>query len=240
MAMIIVVISALSQTIHVDAAGESTVPTDQIAKDHTVSAGKDGQLRFHVLEIAPGKGEICLVCDHPIDEDQTCVLIQFRGRTVTVNKVNLEAWRADPNRYFNKLPSRASGALFDEGAVMPDQMGGTPSWVFLIVGLYILAGLMMGGACSYVAVSRGHPPMPWFLLGLFINGIAMVMLLSKGQGHAAAPAGVPSGFKKVPATHTPTPCPGCGATNHPAATSCSGCGAGLNPAFTSEAANSKG
>lgn len=214
---------------------KDVIKTEDIAKDQTVKGGKDGNLRFHVLEVTPGKGEICLVCDHPIGGEETCVLIQFRGRKMTVNKVNMALWRADPNRYFQKLSTRASGALFDESAVLPDQMGGTPDWAWLIFAVYILAGLMMGGACSYVAVTRGHPPMPWFMLGLFINGFAMLMLLSKGQGDAPAPAGMPGGFRKVPSTHTPVPCPKCGSTNHPSANHCSGCGAEMSPTFSSEA-----
>lgn len=209
-------------------------PSGSPVKDAVMKSTKDGGLSFRIIDVGPGKGQICIVCGDAIDKDQRCVVLQFRGRNVTVNEVLLEKWRADPDKYFRKLQTR--GALFDESSVMSDKVGGTPSWVWLLIGIYILAGLMMGGACSYIAVTRGHDPMPWFLKGMFLNGIAMVMLLSKGQGNVPAIAGMPGGLSKVPDTHTPLPCPKCGATNHPSADSCSGCGATMFPSMQSEVA----
>ncbi|MCZ6735652.1 MAG: hypothetical protein O7C65_07685, partial [Planctomycetota bacterium] len=136
---------------------------------------------------------------------------------------------ADPDRYFSQL--QVLGALFDERA--PAETPPHQFWLFL--GLYVLAGLVAGGACGYLAVCKGLPPVRWFFAGLLVNVAAIAALLCMHKSRAfAAPAGIPAGLCKVPTTYAPVYCPHCGAENHPATGACSDCGAAMQPSVTAE------
>lgn len=129
-------------------------------------------------------------------------------------------------------PGRPRTALFHANQksardLQPDRM----SWGWLAVGLYVLSGLFFGGLSGYRALSKGLAPMPHFLLGLFLNLLGYLFVLTRPPALASQ---VPPGLVKVPETHAPVPCGGCGHPNHPAAKQCAGCGIGLQPAVRSD------
>lgn len=175
-----------------------------------------------------GEGQVCLVCGEPVFGEEM-VEARYKGRTFYVAVPMFDWFVENPERYFGVLEAR--GALFDEGGV---GQGGV-SLVWLVVGVYIVLGLLAGGVCAYVAVSKGLPAWPWFFAGLVGNvvGVGVVLGVSRRPG-VGAPQGVPGGLRKVPTTRQPQPCAACGAMNHPAAGACAGCGAELQPVVEAE------
>ena len=186
------------------------------------------QAGWVVVRTQPGQGEQCLVCGLPI-LDANAVYVRYKGRLFPVTERLLDDFAADPDRYFSQL--QVLGALFDERA--PAETPPHQFWLFL--GLYVLAGLVAGGACGYLAVCKGLPPVRWFFGGLVVNVAAIAVLLCMHKSRDfAAPAGIPAGLCKVPTTYAPVYCPHCGAENHPATGACSGCGAAMQPSVTAE------
>jgi hypothetical protein len=131
-----------------------------------------------------------------------------------------------PARYAAKVMPRA--ALFQEQVEMP-----MPATLWLYLSLYLLAGLVVGGATAYAAVDRGRSGKAWFGLGLVLNLAALAALLALPRRSQAFAA---KGLAKVPTTHEPVPCPACGHLNHPASDRCLSCGAAHAPRAESEVA----
>jgi hypothetical protein len=185
---------------------------------------------WQVLDRRPGRGEACLVCGQRIFGEEV-VEIRYRGRTFHVAAPMVAEFEADPEAYFRRLQARA--ALFDESAVEARPVAS--GW--LIVGLYILIGLVAGALCAYLAVGKALSPLPWFFAGLAGNVVALLALLARPAGDASAlPAGVPPGLAKVATTREPVRCPVCGASNHPSAAACANCGSALVPTVQAETA----
>ncbi len=186
------------------------------------------EAQWVVVKTQPGRGEQCLVCGLPI-LDTNAVFVRYKGRLFAVTEKLMDDFAADPDLYFSQL--QVLGALFDERA--PGETALHQFWLFL--GLYVLAGLVAGGACGYLAVCKGLPPVRWFFAGLVVNVAALAALLCMHKSRDfAAPAGIPAGLCKVPTTYAPAYCPHCGAENHPACRACSGCGAAMQPSVTAE------
>lgn len=185
-------------------------------------------LHWDVLGERPGEGEVCIVCNQPVFHADV-VELRCSGRTFYVAADMLDQFEADPERYFSSLQARSG--LFDERAVGEGAGGVRGPW--LAVGVYVVAGLVFAALCGYLAIARGHAPLPWFFAGLVGNVAAFGVLLAtpRGSGDAAPP-----GLAKVALTRHPVTCSGCGASNHPAAGACSACGTKLQPAFTPETA----
>lgn len=182
-----------------------------------------------VVEERPAAGEQCLVCRKPIFHGDI-VEVRYKGRRFHVAESMLDELEADPDRYFASL--QAHSALFDESAI--EHPSASPGW--LVFGFYVLAGLIAGAVCAYLALCWGLPPVRWFLAGLLGNVVAVGILLMPGRARGAATSDVPGGLAKIPATAAPSACPACGESNHPSATACSACGAALDPATEGEAA----
>ena len=196
-----------------------------------IGQGQDREAKAPVeLDRRPGEGEQCIVCGLAI-EGLEIVEVRYKGRTFYVASKMLSDFEADPDLHFQKLQARS--ALFDERSMEGRRV--RPGWLYF--GAYVLLGLVFAAVCGYLAISRSLEPLPWFFAGLAGNVAALAVLLVTPRGDpTAAPAGVPSGLVKVPATHASVACPSCGASNHPAASACSGCGAALTPALEPETA----
>jgi hypothetical protein len=179
---------------------------------------------------APRPGEICLGCDRPVES--TDLLLIHRGRRVPLHQGPcFDAWGRNPEAMFASLQPR--GALFQEpeGSISPLR----DAW--FAFGAYVLLGLIFGAACAYTAVGRGHAPLRWFVAGLVVNALALVVLLARPRADLSKlPAGVPPGLRKVPTTRAGVPCPKCCSLNHPAARRCAACGAALQPSVAAETA----
>jgi hypothetical protein len=176
--------------------------------------------------VEPRPGDLCLICDKPIGRAD--IIYMVNGQRVAVHRdVCLVEFRAHPERFLATL--RPRGAFLGAGAE-----GQNLSYSWFLVGLYVLIGLVFSAVCAQRALHAGRNPMAWFGVGLMFNAFGYLLLLMRPKRKTFAPAGVPEGLQKVPATYAPQPCPGCGHTNHPSATECAGCGGKLQPAIQSE------
>jgi len=184
----------------------------------------DGKVAGNPIE--PRPGDLCLICDKPIGRADVEYMVN--GQRVAVHRdVCLVEFRAHPERFLATL--RPRGAFLGAGAE-----GQSLSYSWFLVGLYVLIGLVFSAICAHRALHAGRSPMAWFGVGLVFNAFGYLLLLTRPKRETFAPAGVPEGLQKVPATYSPEPCPRCGHTNHPAATECAGCGGELQPAIQSE------
>lgn len=107
-------------------------------------------------------------------------------------------------------------------------------------GVYVVAGLVFGALAAHRALQTGNRALAWFGVGFVLTLPGYLYLLTRPKKEMAAPAGVPPGLRRIAATSSPEPCPGCDAMNHPAAAQCIGCGGKLTPRFVSEAQRAGG
>lgn len=177
--------------------------------------------------VAARDGEICLTCGKAITKDDVTYTVD--GQRVPVHKGKcVGALAAKPVEWLSKLKPR--GAFLDAGAAT---LGLSSGW--LVLGLYVLTGLIFSALAAHRAFSVGRDPLLWLVVGFLTNiaGFAVLLMLPRQEVHALA--GVPAGLGKVAATYSPEACPACGAENHPSARVCSGCGGALTPRIVSEA-----
>jgi len=158
-------------------------------------------------------GEICVVCNGNLSPADAAYFID--GQRVGVMKDMQEDLLREPLRYVSRLrPENATA----HARQTPQPAG------YILVGLFVLSGLVLGGACAHMAVTKGYPPWTWFLLGFCFSAPAAVALAFR-----------PPAARPAPSSLTPVPCPACGRTNHPRASACLRCGAALTPAAAPEA-----
>ncbi len=173
-------------------------------------------------------GDICMVCNQPIDRDDAVYLL--RGHRVAIHQGELSTNLGDQlARLLAQLEPR--GAFLGAGQDHP-----ALSRAWFLFGLYILVGLVFAASCAHRALHAGRNPSTWFALGLALNVLGYLFLLTRPKREVFAPAGMPSGLRKVSATYAPRPCPGCSTLNHPSADTCLGCGGKLEPKLVSEVA----
>jgi hypothetical protein len=156
------------------------------------------------------------------------LMVSYRGRAVAVCGHCTQRWAADPDVHIAAVQARS--ALFDEESLEAGRTGNAWLWV----GLYVLAGTLVGGFCAHLAISRGLSPLRWFLGGLLLNVLALGLLAGRRGDTSGLPEGVPPGLRKVPGTYAPGRCPACGAEHHPSAAVCGACAAPLRPRVRSE------
>lgn len=171
-------------------------------------------------------GEICLVCNKPIAQDDVVYLV--RGQRVPLHVANcLGKFESRPQFYLAMLQPHGAflGTSGKEGGL---------AWGWFFAGLYVLVGLVFAALCAHRALQTGQRPALWFGLGLALNVVAYLLLLTRPRKETGAPGGVPAGLGKVAATYAPQQCPRCGLANHPSAEECAGCGEKLHPVMKSE------
>ena len=194
------------------------------AQDTTQMAGDYEKVSYN-------PGEICVVSGKPLVEGDVALIV--RGRRVPLCFSKVDTFLKYQDKYFAAMQPK--GALFQEELSAPKgaALGGVTSGWFLF-GLYVLVALVFAGMSGYSAVSKGLPPIPNFFIGFFLSALGYLYVLTRP---AIAPKGeIPAGLVKVPTTHTPVPCSGCGYQNHPSAKQCVGCGGKLEPMLQSEVA----
>jgi ribosomal protein S27AE len=131
----------------------------------------------------------------------------------------------------SRMFRKPRGALYDERPADAARPWATWFWV----ASYVLVGLLAGAAASNLAVNRGLPGWPWFLIGLLVNVLGVLLVLGQRPRDAvSAPQGIPAGLRKVPVTRAPRACPECGALDHPSARVCGRCGHALVASSVSE------
>ena len=195
-----------------------------LAQDRAQMAGAYEKVSYN-------PGEICLVSGKPLVEGDVALIV--RGRRVPLCFSKVDSFLAHQEKYFAALQPK--GALFQEELSAPKgaALGGVTSGWFLF-GLYVLVALVFAGMSGYTAVSKGLPSIPNFFIGFFLSALGYLYVLTRPA--VAMKGEIPAGLVKVPTTHTPVPCSGCGYQNHPSAKQCVGCGGKLEPMLQSEVA----
>jgi YHS domain-containing protein len=139
----------------------------------------------------------------------------------------VQIFMADPETYARRIEPRA--ALYSTPRI--DRPSYSP--LVLYISLFVVVGLASGAVTSYVAVQKGLGGSNWFLLGLALNVVAVVMVFfCRGREMLFQT----KGLCKTPQTHAPLVCPNCGNSNHPSAVRCSGCDEAMDPKVQSEVA----
>jgi hypothetical protein len=182
--------------------------------------------------------ETCIVCNNRVRPEDSVYLVQGQRVPMHAGAEEREFF-LHPREYLMRLKP-VGGALLGADSNQPgmanragdDRQGVSRMWIYS--GLYVLLGLIFAAACAHRALHTGYSPGLWFGLGLVLNAIAYILLLTRPKREIYAPAGVPSGLGKIAATHAPQRCPQCGTFNHPSAVHCLRCGANLSPAIESE------
>lgn len=177
-------------------------------------------------QTAPKPGDICVSCNHRIDEHDTVFLI--RGHRLPIH---LREIQADLGAQLTQLLARVEpqSALFQVS-----EGGPARSILWLLAGSYVLMAVIFAALSSQRALMKGYSPSLWLALGLLFHVFAYAALLALPGRAVEAPAGMPKGLKKIAATHQPVSCPACGELNHPSATKCIGCGGTLVARISSE------
>jgi len=168
--------------------------------------------------------DICIVCDMPINSKKGIGFL-FKGRKVTLDSKHLIDFINNPDKYFHKL--QANVALYDEGRFDKYQI----SYVWFLVGLWILFALISAAICSNLALKKSKNFNKWFYVGLISNlfGLIYLLFLSKDQFSE-----LPKKLGKLSQTEAPVKCNGCNQYNHPKAIECMNCGIVLYPDGESE------
>ncbi len=107
----------------------------------------------------------------------------------------------------------------------------TPQKLHFLLGIYVLAGVLFGGACAYSAIQKGRSGARAFTLGMLLNVIGYVIVLTWRSRSLNFKS---KGLRKVPTTHDEAICPMCRGGNHPSALACTACGGTLIPSVQSE------
>lgn len=168
---------------------------------------------------------LCPVDGEPVQDGRHGVLWQGR-RYYMDREACQEMFMEDPESFARKIEPRA--ALFSPS--IPNRASYGPAVLYLAI--WVVIGLVSGGATSYVAVQKGLSGRNWFLVGFVLNVIGIGLVLRcRGREMLFGTRGL----CKTPQTYEPVPC-SCGKSNHPSATECSGCGRKLLPSTESDVA----
>src|SRR5690349_2593037 len=143
--------------------------------------------------VRPEAGETCIVCNNPVDPDDSVYLVQ--GQRVPVHAGAEEhEFLARPRKYLMQLKPLGA-ALLGADSNQPgmanraddDHPGVSGTWIYS--GLYVLLGLVFGAVCAHRALRTGYSPKAWFGLGLVLNAFAYILLLTRPKREVYAPAG---------------------------------------------------
>jgi len=136
-------------------------------------------------------GETCAVCNMPVTDKDVAYLVD--GQRVAVMETMQEEFLQNPLLYVTKFRP--------EGMVFSARQSGSLNSGYLWLGMYVLVGLLFGGACAHVAMTKGLPSWRWFFLGFFFSVPACLAVAAR-QTAVDAPA-VPEGLGKIPVTRDP-------------------------------------
>jgi len=173
-------------------------------------------------------GDICVSCNHPVDEHDVVFLV--RGRRLPIHLGEL---RADLGAQLTELAGRIEpqSALFQVSESNPAR-----AILWLLGGSYVLMALIFAGLSSQRALKKGYSPSAWLALGLLFHVFAYAVLLALPERNAEARAGIPGGIGKAAAANQPVPCACCGKLNDPSVPNCADCGGTLVARVSSKVA----
>ncbi len=133
-----------------------------------------------VKQAEPRSDDICLVCDRPIGQRDVVYLVN--GQRAAVHQgVCGSKFLKDPWHFLALLQPR--GAFLGVGSEVQRL---SPAWFLL--GIYILIGLTFAALCAHRALHTGHSAVGWFGIGLVLNLVGYLLLLTQPRKEVHAPA----------------------------------------------------
>jgi len=117
------------------------------------------------------QGDICIVCDVKLDEKGFAFI--YHGQRVSIDYDHLVEFLENPVKYLKKGNSRNKVArenIFQKPAL---EFG----WVMFIVWIFI--GGISAAVCSRLALRKGLPRKKWIVIGLVVNIIGVLFILTK-------------------------------------------------------------
>lgn len=202
--------------------------SEQAATSHEHGGPEELVIDGHAVghRVPQKGGEICALCNRRLGSDDPVYMVH--GQRVPLHAAELAEPGVAARLQTLLAQLRPRGAFIGESA--PAEL--SAGWFFF--GVYVLIGLLFGALCAHRALHTGYNPISWFFAGLVFSVASYLILLTRPKRDVVAPAGIPTGLRKIAATYAPAACPKCGTENHPSAAQCLGCGAALQPQLTSE------
>jgi hypothetical protein len=129
---------------------------------------------------------------------------------------------------------RITAAIEPRAALFQADSAAKPplSRYLLLLGLYLLAGLITGGLSAFIAIRKGLGGGGAFAAGLVLGVVGLAIVLARSGGERTV---IPEGHTRALKTRRGTRCPACGEPAHPSAARCARCASALSPAGQSEA-----
>ena len=114
-------------------------------------------------------GERCIVCNAPLTSKDSAYVVE--GRRVAVSKLMEAQFLQNPLHYVTMLRPEATGLDARPEASFAS--------AYLWTGVFVLIGLMFGGACAQMAMAKGLSKWPWFVLGFLFSLPAVLVLAGR-------------------------------------------------------------
>ncbi len=182
----------------------------KVLKKQSSPLGSFIKMKINLVEVK--EGDVCIVSGQNIGPDD--VVIEHKSSRFPLKKEALPLFLANPGKYLSQ--KQPKGALFSIETHESKRL----SKAWLILGIYILVGLIFGALTVQKALAKKYRPGLWFFMGLFFNVLAYIIILSKGEASLSEQEEVSSELFR---STQPIFCPECGNENHPSAQSCTEC-----------------
>ncbi len=182
----------------------------EVLKKPSPPLGRFVKMKINLVQVK--EGDVCIVSGQNIGPND--VVIEHKSSRFPLKKEALPLFLENPGKYLSE--KQPKGALFPVETHESRRL----SKVWLILGIYILVGLIFAALTVQKALSKKYRPAPWFFMGLFFNVLAYIIILSKGKASLSEQEEVSSELFR---STQPILCPECGTENHPSAQSCTEC-----------------
>jgi ribosomal protein L37E len=177
--------------------------------------------------VAPRAGDRCLIDREPTGPADPVYLVD--GQRVALHWTHCyREFLKHPARYEALLKPGGGAFLFSEGYLSEISLG------WLLLGLYVLLGLVFAALSAGHALAHGKPAVGAFFAGFFLNAAGYLYVCTRPSAKTGAEVMRGKALWRIPTSYPPEACPRCGAANHPSAKVCAACGAVLTPRIASE------
>ncbi len=172
----------------------------------------DSFIKMKLSLVQVKEGDVCIVSGQYLGPGD--VVIEHKNNRFPLKKGAVPIFLENPGKYLSK--KQPKGALFPVETHESKPL----SKVWLILGIYILVGLVFGALTVQKALAKRYRPGLWFFMGLLFNVLAYIVILSKGEASLSEQEEVSTELFR---STQPVLCPECGIENHPSAQSCTEC-----------------
>lgn len=179
------------------------------------------------VRVAPQEGDRCLIDREPTGPADPVYLVD--GQRVALHWTHCyREFLKHPARYEALLKPGGGAFLFSEGYLSEVSLG------WLLLGLYVLLGLVFAALSASHALGHGKPVVTGFFAGFFLNALGYLYICTRPSAKTGVELPRGRALWRIPASYQPEACTHCGAPNHPAAKICADCRRPLTPRVASE------